>query len=84
MSINSIGYYGCYAPRFIENHSIPPEAAAIRKKVNEEIQIKQAYVKVEFLENTLANQNLTRPERNALECDLNNARREFERLKYGN
>lgn len=89
MSINAVNYPGCYRPVFIENHS-NPQAKAIAEKINDEIKVKQSYVKVEFLQNTLErHKELTKPERNVLEGMLADAQRELLQLqcqlnnKYG-
>lgn len=78
--INSVNYPLYYTPIFVEDHS-NPEVKAIVKKINEELKIKQAYVKVEFIENTLKNPNLTKPQRFTLEYMLKDAQREFTMLK---
>lgn len=82
MSMNPVGYAGCYArPVFIENHS-NPQADAIAAKIKDEISVKQAYVKVEFLQNTLKkHKDLTNPERYTLEYMLRDAQRELAQIQ---
>ncbi len=80
MSINSINYPGCYAqPVFIENHT-NPQVKIFTEKVKDEISCKQAHVKVEFLQNTLNNKDLTNPERYTLEYMLRDAQRELAQI----
>lgn len=77
-------------PVMYENHT-NPEAEQFRKKTLDEIQFKQAYVKVEFLQNTLNkyDKELTQVQKNVLNGELQNAQREFALLqqqlnsKYG-
>lgn len=71
-------------PVMIENHSNPKVDATV-KKLNEEIAIKQAYIKVEFIKNTLDNnKDLTNPEKYALGYMLDDAQRELALLKTKN
>ena len=86
----NIGAYSGIYPTMIENHT-NPEAEQFRQKLNDEIQTKQANVRIEFLQNTLEKykNTLTKPEQNVLICELSSAQREFALLqqqlnsKYG-
>jgi len=77
-------------PVMYENHT-NPEAEQFRRKINDEIQFKQAYIKVEFLQHTLSkyDKELTQVQKNVLNGELQNAQREFAILqqqlnsKYG-
>jgi len=83
MCINSINYPGCYAPKFVENHS-NPQADAFAKKMNDEIQMQQAKAKVEFIKNTLVNheKELSQPEKNVLQYMYKDAQIELAQLTY--
>ncbi len=69
-------------PVMYENHT-NPEAEKFREKTLDEIKFKQAYVKVEFLQNTLEKykNELTKPQQNVLNAELANAQRELALLK---
>ena len=69
-------------PVMIENHT-NPEAEQFRQKINGEIRIKQAYVRLEFLQNTLSYyaNTLTQPQKNVLNAEIQNAQRELALLK---
>ena len=69
-------------PMMYENHT-NPEAEQFRQKINGEIRIKQAYVRLEFLQNTLSRyaNSLTQPQKNVLNAEIQNAQREFDLLK---
>ena len=77
----NIGYYPAYpmapAPQ------VSAEAQQFRQKTNDEISVKQAYVRVEFLQNTLEkyNNELTQEQKNVLTADLQDAQRTFAMLK---
>lgn len=80
MSVNAINCRAYCSPVMIEDHS-NPQADAIVKRVNSEIKINQAEVKVKFLQDTLNGTDLTKPEKNAIEGMLREAQREFAQLK---
>lgn len=90
VNVQNAGFYPGCAPVMLENHT-NPEAEAFRQKMLDEIATKQAYVKVEFIQNTLTKyQNeLTKPQQNVLNAELLNAQRELASLqqqlnaKYG-
>lgn len=69
-------------PVMYENHT-NPEAEKFREKTLDEIKTKQAYVKVEFLQNTIEKykNELTKPQQNVLNAELANAQRELALLK---
>lgn len=83
-------YYPVYGPAMVENHT-NPEAEAFRQKLKDEINVKQAYVRVEFIQNTLEHykNSLTQPQMNVLLAELADAQRDFSMLtqqlnaKYG-
>lgn len=82
MSINAVNYPGCYAPAGCCKGHLNPQSKAIAEKLNDEISCKQAYVKVEFLQNTLnRHKELTVPEKAALEYMLIDAQRELAQLQ---
>ena len=76
------GAYPSIRPTMIENHT-NSEAEQFRNKVNGEIKIKQAYVRMEFLKNTLEHYNneLTIPQKNVLNAELADAQRELALLQ---
>lgn len=81
MSINAVNYPGCYAAANVGAIS-NPQVNPIVEKINDEISYKQAYVKVEFLQNTLdRHKDLTSSERVALEGMLRNSQREMSQLQ---
>lgn len=77
-----VRFYSGIAPTRIENHKNQGTEQLVNK-INEEIKCKQAYVRVEFLKNTLERHNneLTQPEKNALNAELSDAQRELALLK---
>lgn len=79
--LNSVNYPQYYPHVMVDEVRPNPQVKLTVQKVNEEIKIKQAYVKVEFLENTLKNKELSKPERFTLEYMLQDAKREFAQLK---
>ncbi len=82
VNVQNAGFYPGCTPVMIENHS-NPEAETFREKVLDEIKTKQAYVKVEFLQNTLEKykNELTKPQQNVLNAELDNAQRELALLR---
>ena len=82
LNVQNAGFYPGCSPVMIENHT-NPEAEAFRQKLYDEIRTKQAYVKVEFLQNTLEKykNELTMPQQNVLNAELQNAQRDFALLK---
>lgn len=82
VNVQNAGLYPGCSPVMVENHT-NPEAEAFRQKTLDEIAIKQAYVKVEFLQNTLEKykNELTKPQQNVLNAELDNAQREFALLR---
>ena len=81
MTIQSVNYPGCYAPRMLENHS-NPQVDSIIKKAEAEMAVKQAYDKVEYLKNTLErDKGLSQAERNAFEVMLKSAQVDFANIK---
>lgn len=89
ISVYSSAYRGIY-PTMIENHT-NSEAEQFRNKLNDEIKVKQAYVRMEFLKNTLEKHGseLTKPQKNVLNAELTDAQRDIVLLqqqlntKYG-
>lgn len=79
----NIGFYPGYGPMMIENHT-NPEAEQFRQKMNDEIQFKQAYVRLEFLQNTLSKyaNELTQVQKNVLNAEIQNAQRDLSVLQY--
>ena len=74
-------------PVMYENHT-NPEAEQFRAKVNSEIQLQQAKLRVEFLQNTLKdadnhvpNKEMTQVQRNVVFAELQDAQRNFALLK---
>ena len=81
MSINAVSYPGCYATANVGGVQNQP-ANPIVAKLKDEIAYKQAYIKVEFLQNTLErHKELSPSERNAVEGMLRDAQREMASLK---
>lgn len=79
-------YPGIY-PTMYENHT-NPEAEQFRAKVNSEIKLQQAGLKVQFLQHTLndsdnhvPNKEMTQVQRNVVVAELQNAQRELALLK---
>ena len=81
MSINAVSYPGCYATANVggvQNKTANPNV----EKWKEEIAYNTAYIKVEFLQNTLErHKDLSPSERNAIEGMLRDAQREMASLK---
>ena len=77
----NIGYYPAYP--MVPTPQVSAEAQQFRQKTNDEISVKQAYVRVEFLQNTLEkyNNELTQEQKNVLTADLLDAQRTFAMLK---
>lgn len=77
-----VRFYPGISPTIIENHT-NSEAEQFRNKINDEIKFKQAYVRMEFLKNTLEkyNGNFTQPQKNVLNAELNDAQRELALLQ---
>ncbi len=81
MSVNAVSYPGCYATANVGGVS-STQANPIVAKLKDEIAYKQAYVKVEFLQNTLEkHKDMNLAERNAVEGMLRDAQREIAQLK---
>lgn len=81
MCMNPVNYPGCYAPANV-GYVAYPQQNPIVAKLNDEISYKQAYVKVEFLQNTLdRHKDLNPAERNAIEIMLRDAQRDLAILK---
>lgn len=74
----NVGFYPGCQPTMIENHT-NPEAEQFRAKINDEIKFKQAYVRMEFLQNTLnkCSNELTQVQKNVLIAELTDAQRTF-------
>lgn len=79
----NIGYYPAYGPMMVENHT-NPEAEQFRQKMNDEILCKQAYVRLEFLQNTLSKYagELTQVQKNVLNAEIQSAQRNFAVIQY--
>jgi len=77
----NIGYYQAYPMAPIPQ--VSAEAQQLRQKANDEISVKQAYVRVEFLQNTLEkySNELTQEQKNVLTADLQDAQRTYAALK---
>ena len=86
IGVYPVGYPSLY-PTMIENHT-NPEAEQFRQKVYQELQLQQAELKVQFLQNTLnasdnrqPNKEMTKVQRNVVVAELQNAQRELALLK---
>ena len=83
----NVGFYPGFIPAMVENHS-NPEAEQFRTKVNNEIKLQQAEIRVQFLQNTLEasdkhmpNKEMTQVQRNVIVAELQDAQRELALLK---
>ena len=89
-NVSNVGFYpGCH--QVVANPAVQSEMTSFKDKINDEIQFKQAYVKVDFLKNTLEKhgKELTPVQKNVLMAELQEAQRELANLqqqlnaKYG-